>query len=63
MVLNYVDCGKTNPMKLVFDGKQAELGEDPWNVAIYDVHQKPPLLVCSGTIVSPNMIVSGMIYY
>ncbi|XP_065210327.1 transmembrane protease serine 9-like [Planococcus citri] len=54
------DCGRpfTNFMTLIAYGEEEKYGDSPWNVAIYNV-KRDYYLICGGTIVSPNLILSA----
>lgn len=60
--LNNLDCGKVSGKvtALISEGKPERHGDSPWHVAIYDVaHSKEPDLICGGTIITPQIIISG----
>jgi len=47
---------------LIDNGKKAHVGTAPWNVAIYQLNKENLKydLICGGSIITPNLIVSGM---
>lgn len=58
-----LDCGIPHgkPMKLISLGQKEKYGDSPWNVAIYNIKEKDKPLICSGTIVTPSLIITGML--
>lgn len=45
---------------LIVHGSNANIGDFPWHAGIYDKEQKTGITqVCGGTLVLPNLIVSG----
>lgn len=58
----FLECGKpyANVTKLIAYGDPEKYGDSPWHVAIYNIQDKTkPLLICGGTIISPELITSG----
>ncbi|KAK7572041.1 hypothetical protein V9T40_014513 [Parthenolecanium corni] len=55
------ECGKpyANVTKLIAYGTPEKYGDSPWHVAIYDISEKDKPLICGGTIVSPQLIISA----
>ncbi|CAI6350599.1 unnamed protein product [Macrosiphum euphorbiae] len=54
------ECGKTfvNNQVLIANGKKANIGTAPWNVAIYEQNSNYDL-ICGGSIISRNLVVSA----
>ncbi|XP_065210346.1 coagulation factor IX-like [Planococcus citri] len=52
------DCGRpfTNAQLLIAGGVEEKIGDSPWHVAIYN---EKKVLICSGTIISPHVVVTG----
>jgi len=48
---------------LINNGEKANVGTAPWNVGIYRLNKKNVNydLICGGSIISPNLVVSGKI--
>jgi len=48
---------------LINNGEKANVGTAPWNAAIYRFNKKNSNydLICGGSIISPNLVVSGKI--
>jgi len=46
------------------NSKKAIVGTAPWNVGIYQLNKHTAMytLICGGSIISPNLIVSGKYY-
>lgn len=62
--MNYnivLDCGRTyTPHKvLITNGSKANYGTAPWNVAIYKKDDNDYNMICGGTLISLNLVVSG----
>ncbi|KAK7579998.1 hypothetical protein V9T40_000627 [Parthenolecanium corni] len=55
------DCGIPHgkPVKLISLGRKEKYGDSPWNVAIYNIKEKDKPLICSGTIVTPSLIITA----
>lgn len=55
-----IECGKPNPhfMTLIAHGDKEIEGNSPWHVAIYDTWTQNKQ-ICGGTIMSPQLILSG----
>ena len=53
-----VECGKPfkDAIKLIQGGKNENISESPWHVAIYDPEK---ILICSGTIIHPFLVLTG----
>jgi len=49
---------------LIGNGKKANFGTAPWNVGIYRLNKVNSNydLICGGSIISPNLVVSGKNY-
>jgi len=49
---------------LIENGETAPVGTAPWNVGIYKLNKKNSNydLICGGSIISPNLVVSGKIF-
>jgi len=62
-----LDCGRVynNGKPLINNGKIAHVGTAPWNVGIYQLNKENSKydLICGGSIITPNLIVSGMNCY
>jgi len=54
-------CGRTTikAEKLIFNGTIAKYGEAPWNVGIYRMQNNTYDMICGGTLISSNLIVSA----
>ncbi|XP_060869344.1 uncharacterized protein LOC132944160 isoform X2 [Metopolophium dirhodum] len=54
------ECGKTfvENKVLIGNGKKANIGTAPWNVAIYEITTNYDL-ICGGSIISRNLVVSA----
>jgi len=46
---------------LIANGQNTSFGTAPWNVAIYILKEKIHDLICGGSIISSNLVVSGKI--
>jgi len=46
---------------LIANGQNASFGTAPWNVAIYRLNGKKHKLKCGGSIIGPNLVISGKI--
>jgi len=46
---------------LIDNGKTAHVGTAPWNVGIYRFNEDNSIydLICGGSIIAPNLVVSG----
>ena len=53
-------CGKLSPEALVY-GTYTAVGQFPWHVAIYSVPRQYRL-ICGGTLIAPNVVLSGKLY-
>ncbi|KAK7580000.1 hypothetical protein V9T40_000629 [Parthenolecanium corni] len=47
------------PMKLISLGQKEKYGDSPWHAAIYDINEEDKPLICSGTIVTPSLIITA----
>lgn len=49
---------------LIFNGTKAPLGAAPWNVGVYEFKKGSSnyKFICGGTIISPNLVVSGKMF-
>jgi len=60
-----LDCGTvhTDGKILINNGKTSYFGTVPWNVGIYKFNEESSVydLICGGSIISPNLVVSGII--
>lgn len=57
-----IDCGRLfTPNKvLILNGAEAQYGTAPWNVGIYSLnHNNAFDMICGGTLIAPNLVVSG----
>jgi len=61
-----LDCGRVYIKNevLISNGEKALIGTAPWNVGIYKINKNKSNydLICGGTIISPNLVVSGKIF-
>ena len=57
----FIECGqpRESPQYLMLGAKPEERGSSPWHVAIYDISGKRPNLICGGTIIGAQMVISG----
>lgn len=55
------DCGKpfAYAEPLIAFGEPEKYGESPWHVAVYDISKNDKILICGGTIISPQLVVSA----
>lgn len=53
-----LECGKllTLSKPLISNGVMAQYGTSPWNVGVYKMND----MICGGTLISPNLIISGI---
>ncbi len=60
-----LDCGRVynDGKTLINNGKTSHVGTAPWNVGIYKFNKESFMydLICGGSIISPNLVVSGII--
>jgi len=64
ILINSSECGvpaAQNLTALIHGGRQAQFGEFPWHAAVYDIKQKDKNLICVGTIISPYILLSGIL--
>jgi len=58
-----LDCGRVYTLNqvLISNGEKALVGTAPWNVGIYRLNKINSNydLICGGSIISPNLVVSG----
>jgi len=58
-----VDCGKVYVANkvLIDNGKKAQVGTAPWNAGVYQLNKENFNydLICGGSLIAPNLIVSG----
>jgi len=58
-----LDCGKVyvKNQVLIDNGKKALIGTAPWNVGVYQLNKENSNydLICGGSIIAPNLVVSG----
>jgi modular serine protease len=47
---------------LILQGVVATYGSTPWNVGIYQKTKNNFNLICGGTLIAPNLVVSGKLY-
>lgn len=53
-------CGIAASNSEVFvESAKVQIGESPWNVAIYEKKKTQKIFKCSGTIISSTVVVSG----
>jgi len=45
---------------LINNGEQALIGTAPWNIGIYRLNDKNHKLICGGSIIAPNLVISGI---
>lgn len=57
----YIVCGKVynKVMPLILNGGNASFGTAPWNAGVYENNE----MICGGTLISENIVVSGKILY
>lgn len=58
----FTECGKiyNRVTKLILNGRTPQkYGGSPWHVAIYDISEEDKPLICAGSVISPQLIVSG----
>ncbi|CAH2101415.1 unnamed protein product [Euphydryas editha] len=55
------ECGTATPqgMALVTDGRNAERGELPWHAGIYTKTSNPYQLICGGSLITTNIVISA----
>lgn len=57
-----IDCGRLfTPNKvLILNGVEAQYGTAPWNAGVYRLnHNNTFDMICGGTLIAPNLVVSG----
>lgn len=53
-------CGRELPQTFIPGGEEQKYSSAPWNTGIYYQNKKNEYeLICSGTLISPNLVVSG----
>jgi len=60
-----LDCGRVYTHQvLINNGEEAPIGTAPWNVGIYKLNTTNSnyKLICGGSIISPNLVISGKIF-
>jgi len=61
-----LDCGREYIINQVFidNGKKTPVGTSPWNVGVYKLNKTNSNYdwMCGGSIISPNLVVSGKIF-